>query len=221
MADSNFIPPNHQRELDTFQQQLTGVLGDNLFSLVLYGSAVRGRFDPRRSDLNVLIVLAHSTVDAQTVIAEAVDSANVKIEPFVITAEGMERSFRAFSVKFANIQRHYRLLAGEDPLAGLVIDKALCAFLFEQTLRNLRLRSVQAFIRWRKDPQRFGEHLQHTIAQTIIDLSEVLRLRDIELPDDFSARLPILSQDYGRDYSTLAKLPNFNESADIPRTAAI
>ena len=159
--------------------------------------------------------LSNSTPDAHAAIAECV-AGGAHIEPFVIARDGMERSFRAFSIKFDSIKRHYEVLAGADPLAELQIDRELCAFLCEQTLRNLRLRSVQAFIRWRRNGRRYMQYVANTVPQLIIDLSEVLRLRDIDVPDDFRARLPILSEQFGYDYSVLTGLLELKQHPHRP-----
>ena len=50
------LPPRQRDEVAAFTQRVAATLGDNLFSLMLYGSAVRGGFDAKHSDLNVLII---------------------------------------------------------------------------------------------------------------------------------------------------------------------
>ena len=54
------IPPDYEAALDTFVDKLTKNLRDNLYSAVLYGSAVRGNLVKKVSDLNVVIILNES-----------------------------------------------------------------------------------------------------------------------------------------------------------------
>ncbi len=113
------LPDTHRGILRDAVSSLESRLADILDGLVLYGSAVRGGFVPAFSDLNLLIVLEVSTPEAHTVISDVVAGARVEIDPFVLAREGLERSFRAFAVKFDSIHRHYRVLSGTGvhPLA--------------------------------------------------------------------------------------------------------
>ena len=48
--------------LDQFAARLTAALGDNLVSLLLFGSAARGTDTEGRSDLNVLLIVKDAGV---------------------------------------------------------------------------------------------------------------------------------------------------------------
>ncbi len=180
-----------------FVEHLERGLKDNLHSVVVYGSVVRGGYDPKTSDINLLIVLEVSTPEAHLVISEALPRVKGEIDPFVLSKAGIDRSFRAFATKFDSIKRHYHVLHGADPLADYLPDPALASFLTEQAIRNLRLRSVQAFIHWRRDGKRYMNYLERTIPAIITDLSEVLRCKDIEIPKDIIQRLPIIAKEFG------------------------
>ena len=202
------LPNKHQKELEKISQKLTSQLGDNLYSLMLYGSAVRGNFHPKTSDINILLILNTSNPDTHLVIAEIIRHAKVLIEPFVISRIGMERSFKAFAVKFDSIARNHSILAGEDPFITHKIDSEMTWFLCEQALRNLRLRSVQALIHWQNKPRRYLQFLENIVPQLMVDLSEALRIRDIELEHSFEARIPTIAKHYGFEPHMLATLLN-------------
>ena len=51
------LPEKLTKRLDEFVRTVRGLLGDELKSITLYGSAARGEFDPKTSDLNVLVVV--------------------------------------------------------------------------------------------------------------------------------------------------------------------
>jgi hypothetical protein len=180
-----------------FVKHLERGLKDNLHSVIVYGSVVRGGYDPKTSDINLLIVLEISTPEAHLVISEALPRNKSEIDPFVLSRVGIDRSFRAFATKFDSIKRHYQVLHGADPLAHYLPDPDLARFLTEQAIRNLRLRSVQAFIHWRRNGKRYMDYLERTIPAIVTDLSEVLRGQDIDIPKDFSQRLPIIAKEFG------------------------
>ena len=200
------LPDKVVRETLTFVDTLKQSLKQNLHCVVIYGSAVRGGFDPGSSDINLLIVLEASTPEAHTVIGENMRRSDVEIDPFVLTRPGIERSFKSFAIKFNSIKRHYVLLHGEDVLAGFTADRETARFLCEQAVRNLRLRNVQAYIHWSNDQRRYQSYLQHAWPVILTDLSEILRLDGAEVPNDFDARLPQLSDAFHVHANSLTKL---------------
>ncbi len=200
------LPQKHTDATQRLVAELTRLLAGNLYSVVIYGSAVRGGFSAATSDINLLIVLEVSTPEAHEVIADAIGMSPVLIEPFVLTRAGMERSFRAFAPKFGSVKRHYLVLAGEDPLRDYEADKELAAFLCEQAIRNLRLRAVQAYIHHRRDPVQYLSYLERSLPVVFTDLSEVLRLQDLEVPGGFAERVPVIASQYGVSEDGLAEL---------------
>ena len=180
-------------------------LGDNLYSLILYGSAVRGSFDVRSSDFNLLIILNESTPAAHREIARLL-KARIRVEPFVISRIGMQKSFEAFAIKFCSIQRHYRVLHGEDPLRDLVIDEKILHFLTEQALRNLRLRSVRAYIQWGSERKRYMEYVVGIVPQIFTDIGSAFRVRGFSVEERFAQRIPLFTQHLGEAATVLEDL---------------
>jgi hypothetical protein len=215
------LPKKQQKATQVFVTELSRLLRDNLFSIVVYGSAVRGGFNAQTSDINLLIVLEFSTPEAHGVIADVIAQCDIGIEPFILARTGMERSFRAFAPKFDSLKRHYAVVHGADPLASYKTDPTLAAFLVEQALRNLRLRAVQAYVHYRHDAGQYHLYLGRTVPVIFTDLSEVLRLQDIEVPNQFADRVPILASEYGVTESGLSNLlaiadqPNAISSKEI------
>jgi predicted nucleotidyltransferase len=190
------LPLKSVRILNEVTNGLSEKLGDKLYSLILYGSAVRGSFDARSSDFNLLIILNESTPAAHREIARLL-KARIRVEPFVISRIGMEKSFEAFAIKFSSIQRHYRVLHGEDPLRDLVIDDKILHFLTEQALRNLRLRSVRAYIQWGSDRKRYMEYVIGIVPQVFTDIGSAFRVRGFTVEEGFAERIPLLTQHLG------------------------
>jgi len=193
------------KSLDTRVTALQKGLGDNLFSCILYGSAVRGNLVPGVSDINLLLVLRESTPEAHGVIAELI-MGEPPIEPFILGRRGLERSFRSFAVKFRSIQRNYRVLLGEDPLAGLDVPEAVVRMECEQVLRNVRLRAVHAFVTFGSFPKRYSTYLVDVTADAFVALSEPIRLEGFTVPQDLAARAKVIEEATGGDVSILTDL---------------
>lgn len=204
------LPKQVQTNLERAVEALRSRLGDNLYSCIIYGSSVRGDYVPVVSDVNMLIVLNQSTPEAHTAIADAVIG-HVRIDPFVIGRPGINRSFRAFALKFLSIKRDYEVVYGSDALMDFDVEDEHERFLCEQSLRNVRLRLVRGYIVFGKDRRRYIEFLRHWVPTIFVDLSEALRLADIEIPHDFRDRIGVLNANFGLEDSILENLLELKE----------
>jgi hypothetical protein len=119
------IPAVAQEAIASMQEQLTAACGDDLVAVIAYGSAVTGRFRPRFSDVNLMIVLARSSYEAlQQIRGITCDSRQaVPVDPLVVTQQELPAAAEAFPVKFLEMKQAYRVLSGVDVLAGLEIPQ--------------------------------------------------------------------------------------------------
>ncbi|HZQ21847.1 MAG TPA: nucleotidyltransferase domain-containing protein [Terriglobales bacterium] len=120
MAESKIIPRD---KLDELVRRLRDAAATNLQSVILYGSAVTGDFDPQYSDLNLLCVLRASSFAALEQIAPAVAWWHKQKQrpPLIMTREELERSADVFSIEFTDMRAHYNVLFGDDVLQPLHI----------------------------------------------------------------------------------------------------
>jgi predicted nucleotidyltransferase len=194
-------------------------LGENLYSCCLYGSAVRGNIVRGVSDINLLIVLNTSDSVAHDCIASVMGS-NARIDPFILGRKGLERSVHAFAAKFASIKRNYRVLHGADPLAAIDIEPKLERFLCEQAIRNLRLRSVYAYVT-RSRHKTYGSFLSRSVTPLFLRLSEIIRLSGSEVSQDFVERIRIFESKFAIDASVLHELLAFKRKPRVLSEAEI
>lgn len=207
------LPSTYQQSIDRLQSQLPALLGENLYSCILYGSCVRGNVVPGVSDINILLILNESTSNAHAAIAECLDE-KVHVDLFIIGRKGMERSFQSFAIKFRSIKRNYKLLHGTDPMESVSATDERLRFLSEQSLRNLRLRCVHSFIYHRKDRKRYLRYLLNVYTPLFTGITEVLRCDDIDIPRDYAERIPVIEKYFSLDVSILADLLRFKIQPD-------
>src|SRR5438034_383065 len=63
----------HEKLLSEFVEKMRTAAGENLISVILYGSAAEGEFHPEYSDLNLLCVLRDTSFASLSKIASAVE----------------------------------------------------------------------------------------------------------------------------------------------------
>ncbi len=127
-----------EKQLDEFVSRIQPAAGENLQSVILYGSAATGEFNPEFSNLNLLCILRETSFAHLSAIAPVVEWWHGKKHPapLITTKEELERSADVFSIELLDIQRHHRVLFGDNPLAGLRIPMHLHRAQVEYELRE-------------------------------------------------------------------------------------
>lgn len=136
------------KELNELISRLRGAAGDNLRSVVLYGSAASGDYQPGFSDLNVLCLL-------QTLDAAALRQLHAPVKwwtgkgqpaPIVFTADELQRSADVFAIELMDIQASHRVLYGDDAVSSLEVPTSLHRLQVERELRNHVVRLRESYL---------------------------------------------------------------------------
>jgi hypothetical protein len=113
-----------EKLITEFTSRAKAAAGENLRSLILYGSAANGEFHPEFSDVNLLCVLGDISFRSLQALAPTVKWWLGQKEPVpqVTTSEELRRSADVFAIELLDMQQRYRVLAGDDVLRGLHVD---------------------------------------------------------------------------------------------------
>jgi predicted nucleotidyltransferase len=123
--------------------------GENLESMILYGSAARGDFKEGHSDLNVLCVLRSVAARELTRVTPVVrwwSKDHNEPAPLFFTAEELSQSADVFSIELLDMQESRRVLFGADVVAGILVPMNLHRVQVEHDLRTLLLKLRQHFL---------------------------------------------------------------------------
>jgi predicted nucleotidyltransferase len=127
-----------EKLINDFVGQLRDAAGSNLVSIVLYGSSASGDFVPESSDTNILCVLHETSFAHLRNLASPIElwiKANNR-PPLVMAMEELRRSADVFSIELLDMKSSYRILAGEDVLASLVVPTRFHRVQLEYELRE-------------------------------------------------------------------------------------
>lgn len=126
--------------------QLRAALGDNLVSVVAYGSAIAAPGNAKQSDYQTLVVADWLGAND---LNKARPAARWWVEqgfplPIFFTRQEFLDSLDVFAVEFRHLKRAYRVLHGADLIAGREASKDNLRLQIEYELRGklLRLRSL-------------------------------------------------------------------------------
>lgn len=126
--------------------RLQKACGENLVSVVLYGSAAREDFHEEFSDVNALVVLKNLPPEAFAPIAGVLRwwSHEEKLRPpMIMTIEELQESADVFAIEILDIQRSHKTLFGQDVVSEIQVPMNLHRVEVEHELRTTLLRLRQ------------------------------------------------------------------------------
>jgi hypothetical protein len=141
-------PQTPESIFSAFTADYQKVFGDDLESIILYGSAARGEYVASRSDINFMIVLSDAGIEklafAMPLVAKW-SKARVAT-PLFLTKEYITSSMDVFPIEFLNMQAAYQVVWGRDALKHLAFDKRLVRLQVERELKAKLLQLRERFV---------------------------------------------------------------------------
>jgi len=217
-----------EKDLRELVEKLKQAAGDNLKSVVLYGSAASGDFQPKHSDLNILCVL------------ERLDGAELaKLNPtaawwarkdhpapLVFTLEELHRLADVFAIELLDIQASRRVLDGEDVFASLRVPMSLHREQVERELHTNLVRLRQGSLATVRSDANLERLMSASVSTFVALFRHALIALDVEPPQAKRAVVDRLASLLGFDASGLHAVLDAREgkrplrSAGVPATFA-
>jgi len=140
------LPEHVSRALGLFVDAARAAFGENLRSLVLFGSAAEGKLRAT-SDVNVLLVLRALERGQLDAFREPIRTAQaaIDLQAMLLLESELAAAAEAFANKFEDIRRRHVVLAGDDLVNTLTISREALVRRVRQVLLNLTLRLRDAY----------------------------------------------------------------------------
>ncbi|MDQ7063195.1 MAG: nucleotidyltransferase domain-containing protein [candidate division KSB1 bacterium] len=115
------VPKNPEDIFDDFSKDWRDTFHSQVQSIILYGSAARGDYVPRKSDINFLIVLSAEAMKSLRKAIPLVQKWRKKAvsAPLLLTWDYIQHSLDSFPIEFLSMKLHHRTIFGEDVLEDL------------------------------------------------------------------------------------------------------
>jgi len=166
-------------QLEELVRQLKLAYGDGLRSVVLFGSAVAGEHNPKKSDYNVLVIVDSLPLDRLRAVA-AVSKAwaeDGNPPPMTFTAREWRSSSDIFPMEYADILERHRVLFGESPFDGIRVSPSDLRLQVEQQTMGKLLQLRQATMGAGNDSRRQLEVLENSLSTLMVVFRGVSRLQ--------------------------------------------
>ena len=194
--------PNRPEEIfDELKQDYVALFGDDLVAIILYGSGARGEYVPKKSDINLLIVLSDKGIER---LGDATDAVakwrkrNVRV-PLVMTRGYIQSSLDAFPLEFFNIKSAYQVIQGENILKDVVIQKEDLRLQCERELKAKLLLLRESFLEANNKSHLLRELVAQSLSAFISIFKALLYLKGDEVPEKNEAVLSATVQSFGLD----------------------
>lgn len=175
--------------VDQLAAQLKGVYGDNLRSLILYGSAVAGEHIAKHSDYNVLVVLDSIPLDRLAAIGAVLRSwgEDGNPPPMIFTSAEWRSSADVFPMEYADILERHRVLHGEDVTEGIDVARSDLRLEVEQQALGKLLHLRRGAMAAGDDAASQIRVMENSLSSIMVVFRGVVRLDGQVPPTDYIA----------------------------------
>lgn len=212
---------DHIKEL---VEQLKTAHGDNLVSIVLYGSAAQtqGTGDAA-GDKNIMVVLEQIT---PAELRHAHGAAQRWREagnplPVYFTSSDIENSVDVFPIEFIDLSHAHRVLAGSDPFANLKIPKRNLRHQLEYELRGKLLRLRAIYIPASESTFRLARLMHDSLMTYAVLFRHVVSMMGSDPPHDKKACAIHLAELLSLDTAVFKKIFNYASDDYMPLQAEV
>jgi predicted nucleotidyltransferase len=161
------------------------IFGDNLISIILYGSAAGSDYNPGKSDINFLIVLSEEAIDDLESAVKEVSRWRKKnvTTPLFMTRQYITSSLDSYPLEFLNIKRKHSLVYGDDVLKDIVFEAHDLRLQCEREIKGKLLLLREGFLETEGKQKRIKDLIKVSITAFISIFSGLLYLKGIEIPE--------------------------------------
>ncbi len=188
-------------KLEELVRQLQLAYGGGLRSVVLFGSAVAGEHNPKKSDYNVLVIvdsLPLSRLRAVAAVSKAwAEDGNPP--PMTFTVNEWKSSSDIFPMEYADILERHRVLFGDPPFDGISVSPSELRLQVEHETMGKLLQLRQATMGAGGDSKLQVDVLEKSLSTLMVIFRGISRL---------VGQVP--SQDYEELTTTLAQRAGFS-----------
>jgi predicted nucleotidyltransferase len=175
---------------DLLQQFVTlarNAVGDNLESVVLYGSTVRGDAQAPYSDLNLLCVVrstSRADLEKMASLVHWWSQGQGQRSPLIFTADELRRSADVFAIELLDMQRAHRVLYGAEIIASIPVPMNLHRVQVEHELRTLIQKLRQHYLHGPAEEASLRTVLAKSLSSVVTLLRHTLIAMDHDAPID-------------------------------------
>ncbi len=169
-------------KIEQFADKVSTALGDELVSLIVYGSAATSEPGSESSDANTLVVAKQWRMSELKRLSESVQVWIKKGNPppMLFTRERLKKSSDVFPIELLDIKERHKVIFGEDVFKDIVVDARHLRFQVEHELKGKLLHLRDGYLVTNNKPKRIAELLVRSLSTFQLLFRAALRLYEFE-----------------------------------------
>jgi len=202
--DRSTLSPKIENKLIGITERLKSLYADGLVSVILYGSAARGEFKKKHSNINLAVIL--SDMSLENLAKAKIDLSSRRYAMFNIiffTEEYIGRSGDIFPIEFLDMRDNHRVMYGKDVFLGIDIDMKHLRFQCEQELKE-KLLQISGFYMVNRNKNILTAFLFKSLNSTLHILRNFIRLKGRVSPMDKEGIISELSREAGSPLTSMS-----------------
>jgi predicted nucleotidyltransferase len=174
------VPDSIKKDIESFAVQLAELYGDDLISIVVFGSAVSGGYSEKNSDVNFLVIYSELNIaDLGVVASLAQDWARKRrFAPRFLSRRNLLDSARYFQIDMMDMRDAHVVLCGEDLLSTLKVSRSDMHWQLAHEIKRMRMRIKQQYWRAAGDTPLLQRILLNRFSSLLYLLRTLLFLMD-------------------------------------------
>ena len=161
-----------------------GLFGDELVSIILYGSATGQDYHPGKSDINFMIVLTESGIERLDRVFDTIRKWRKRkvATPLFLTEYYVETSLDVFPIEYLNFQRNHLLVHGKDILTDLSFNSEFIRLQCEREIKGKLLLLREAYLETDGKDKALKEVISQSLGAFVAIFEALLHLKGLEPP---------------------------------------
>jgi len=170
---------SHDEQLRALGARLADALGDNLVTLMLFGSRIRPGYAVEHGDLNLFVIVRDASTAALRPVEAAVAQWLKRRDthpPVVVSEDEWRASADVFPIEVEDMREAHELLAGTDPFDGIQTSPTDLRHELERELRGKLLQLRAAYVAAAPDGKATTRLLLDSVGTFFVLMRALVRL---------------------------------------------
>lgn len=211
--------PNDPKEIfQDFTDDCKSLFGDDLVSIILYGSATGKNYRPGKSDINFMIVLSEEGIEHLDRAFKHVDKWRKRkvAVPLFLTETYIRTSTDVFPIEYLNFQKNHVLVYGKDLLEELSFDHNWLRLQCEREIKGKLLLLREAYLETSDKARGLKELIGQSIQAFVAVFEALLFLKGKEASGDRRHTMRLACEAFDMDAGLFESLLDIREEKAKP-----
>jgi hypothetical protein len=210
------IPDQPQEVFVPLTQDYLKVFGNDLVSLIVYGSAASGAYVKGHSDINLLIVLTDAGLSRINAAFDTVKSWKKRkvATPLVMTKSFIETSLDSYPIEFLNMKNSHVPVYGEDVLANLAFQPADLRLQIERELKGKIILLRQGYLETEGSARQVKQLIRKSFTAFVSIFNALLYLKREKTPQSKQETIQEICDLFSMDAALFKQCSDIREGKD-------